>query len=493
MHRPSSEPISQGKRKVGRSRRVASTSTCSRRDVLPSSSGLSREPTAAPSTTLSTQHGHNRPESDRRQWPTQGPPSPAPAAAPTGKSRRKRDYSTLGKKMTPPSSGTPNLGNMASGVGSSERPSEHGGHSKVSKCPRAGGVCDFWEGPSSIDQKSTSGTAPLQICQVSGSDKAEASKTPKATQKRKMGSSVKGKSSENTSTSTLKKRRSSEPATEKTPREPFDPSLLQVTFESRYTVGELLGKGGFGRVYAGIRKSDGLPVAIKLVARTRASEYITMPDSGVSLPLEVALMTIVSQPPECPNIVNLLEWFEGPIFFIFVLERPMPCMDLLNYCQRLPCRLSENQAKHIMRQVVLAAKHCRDRGVLHRDIKPENLLVKTDDVTVKLIDFGCGDLLTKSPYNTFSGTKGYIPPEWWLQRSYQGRPATVWSLGVLLYNLLCGKLPFVGEGEIVSGALQFSRGLSGECRNLIHLCLRKDPTKRPVLEEILQHKWFSTE
>ncbi|XP_062394782.1 serine/threonine-protein kinase pim-2-like [Sardina pilchardus] len=207
--------------------------------------------------------------------------------------------------------------------------------------------------------------------------------------------------------------------------------------------------------------SDGLQVAIKVVARAYAAEYITMPDSGVSLPLEVALMTIVSQPPECPNIVNLLEWFEGPTYFIFVLERPVPCIDLFNYCQRLPqCRLSENQAKHIMRQVVLAAKHCRDRGVLHRDIKPENLLVKTDDVTVKLIDFGCGDLLTESPYNTFSGTKGYIPPEWWLQKSYQGQPATVWSLGVLLYNLLCGKLPFVGEGGIVFGALQFSRGLS---------------------------------
>ncbi|KAG5271690.1 hypothetical protein AALO_G00182890 [Alosa alosa] len=168
-------------------------------------------------------------------------------------------------------------------------------------------------------------------------------------------------------------------------------------------------------------------------------------------------------------------------------------MDLLNYCRRLPSRLSENQAKHIMRQVVLAAKHCRDRGVLHRDIKPENLLVNTDDVTIKLIDFGCGDLLKESPYDTFAGTNAFIPPEWWLQKSYQGRPATVWSLGVLLYNLLCGKLPFAGEGEVVSGHLQFSRGLSCECRNLIHWCLRKDPTKRPVLEEILQHKWFSTE
>ncbi|XP_048117712.1 LOW QUALITY PROTEIN: serine/threonine-protein kinase pim-1-like [Alosa alosa] len=494
--RPLSEPIpsSQGKSQVGRSRRVASTSTCSRRDVLPFSSGFSREPTTAPSTTPSTQHGHNRPESDRRQQPTQGPASPAAAAAPTGKSRRKRVYSDMGKKITQTSSGTTNVGNMASGVGSSERPSKLSGHSKVPKCPRAGDVGGSWAGPSSTDQKSTSRTASLQICQVNGSDKAEANKKPQAAQKRKMGSSDKGTSNQNTSTAnpSIMKKRRSEPSTEKTPREPSDPTLPQATFESRYTVGEMLGKGGYGCVYAGTRKSDGLPVAIKVVARARALKYITMPADGVSLPLEVALMRIVSAP-ECPNIAKLLEWFEGPIVFIFVLERPVPCMDLLNYCRRLPSRLSENQAKHIMRQVVLAAKHCRDRGVLHRDIKPENLLVNTDDVTIKLIDFGCGDLLKESPYDTFAGTNAFIPPEWWLQKSYQGRPATVWSLGVLLYNLLCGKLPFAGEGEVVSGHLQFSRGLSCECRNLIHWCLRKDPTKRPVLEEILQHKWFSTE
>lgn len=130
--------------------------------------------------------------------------------------------------------------------------------------------------------------------------------------------------------------------------------------------------------------------------------HLSKNDSGACLPLEVALMTIVSQPSECPNIIKLLEWFEGPDVFILILERPMPCTDLFDHCHRLQGRLSEREAKHIMRQVVCAVKHCSDRGVFHRDIKLENLLI-TEDNTIKLIDFGCGDLLKEGPFNTFAG------------------------------------------------------------------------------------------
>lgn len=114
-------------------------------------------------------------------------------------------------------------------------------------------------------------------------------------------------------------------------------------------------------------------------------------------------MTMVSELPECSNILKLLEWFEGPDVFVLILERPIPCMDLFDYCLKVQGRLSEQQARDILRQVVLAVKHCRDRGVLHRDIKPENLLVNTENMSVKLIDFGCGDLLSESPFDAFAG------------------------------------------------------------------------------------------
>ena len=112
-------------------------------------------------------------------------------------------------------------------------------------------------------------------------------------------------------------------------------------------------------------------------------------------------MVMASERQGSPNVCRLLEWFDIQDLIILILESPQPCEDLFHFCQR--GRLSEQEAARIMRQVVLAAKHCHDRGVFHRDIKPENLLINTNDMTVKLIDFGCGDVLKDGPYDTFSG------------------------------------------------------------------------------------------
>lgn len=127
------------------------------------------------------------------------------------------------------------------------------------------------------------------------------------------------------------------------------------------------------------------------------------PGTSSSLPVEVALMQMVSEPPTCEYVLELIEWFEQPNKFILILERPDPCMDLFDYTEQLGGRMDEGLAREIMQQVVLAVLHCRDRGVLHRDIKVENLLLKTDTLKVKLIDFGCGDLLKDKVYKEFAG------------------------------------------------------------------------------------------
>ena len=113
-------------------------------------------------------------------------------------------------------------------------------------------------------------------------------------------------------------------------------------------------------------------------------------------------MILVSQPDECLNIVKLLDWYEDAKHFILVLERPSPCVDLFDFMGMCGGQLTEVEARTIMRQLVNALIHCRECGVFHRDIKPENVLVNTDDWTVKVIDFGCGDLI-KDSYNTFAG------------------------------------------------------------------------------------------
>ncbi|XP_062859489.1 serine/threonine-protein kinase pim-1-like [Trichomycterus rosablanca] len=172
-------------------------------------------------------------------------------------------------------------------------------------------------------------------------------------------------------------------------------------FDSLYGVGKLLGKGGCGSVFAGLRKADGKQVAIKIVLKSGCDRFITIPGEKNGLPVEVALMLMVSEPPRCERVLELLEWFDMPECYVLILERPACCMDLFEY--RRNGSLPEHLAQVIMWQVVLAARHCRDRGVLHRDIKEQNLLVSFDTLEVKLIDFGCGDLLKSTPYRRFAG------------------------------------------------------------------------------------------
>ncbi|XP_041962661.1 serine/threonine-protein kinase pim-1-like isoform X2 [Alosa sapidissima] len=236
--------------------------------------------------------------------------------------------------------------------------------------------------------------------------------------------------------------------------------LAQATFTSSYSVGELLGSGGCGSVYAGTRKSDGTQVAIKYIPKTKAKKYIIMRGDDRRLPLEVALMTMVSQPSSCCNVLKLLDWFEEPFRYILVLERPSPCSDLFDFCGMFNGRLSEVQARQILRQVVEALIHCRNCGVFHRDVKSENILVNRNDWTVKLIDFGCGDLYKEAPYSNFAGTLNFCPPEYFLNGSYEASPATTWSVGVLLFELVCGDLPFEGRREIILNQPRFTTRVS---------------------------------
>ncbi|XP_058235491.1 serine/threonine-protein kinase pim-1-like [Hemibagrus wyckioides] len=219
---------------------------------------------------------------------------------------------------------------------------------------------------------------------------------------------------------------------------------------------------------------------------------MTIPGETRKLPREVALIKMASEGPRCENVVELLEWFKTCHNYILVLERPVPCMDLYRFitCKK---RLSERVARKVMWQLVQAVDHCYKHGFFHRDIKLENILINPDTLAVKLIDFGCGELVTDEPYSDFSGTQGYYPPEWVLQRQYLGVPHAVWSLGVVLYEMICGSSPFIDDEELINGQLRlFSYG-SKDCWDLIHFCLQQDPDSRPDFSKILTHKWFKKE
>ncbi|XP_039938772.1 serine/threonine-protein kinase pim-1-like [Hirundo rustica] len=254
-----------------------------------------------------------------------------------------------------------------------------------------------------------------------------------------------------------------------------------------YLLGPQLGSGGFGTVFSGTRLSDGSPVAVKRVPRESVLQWHKLPD-GTRVPLEIVLMEKVGS--GCQNIIQLLDWFELPDSFMLVLERPEQSQDLLHYLLEQEF-LSEEAARWLFCQVLDAVQHCTACGVLHRDIKPQNLLVNPETGDLKLIDFGCGTFLQERAYTTFAGTHLYCPPEWICLGCYDGHAATIWSLGVLLYVMVCGEMPFQSDRDIVSGQLVFRQQVSPECQHLIRWCLSLHPEDRPVLEQILCHPWWS--
>ncbi|KAM9728562.1 serine/threonine-protein kinase pim-1-like [Menidia menidia] len=268
----------------------------------------------------------------------------------------------------------------------------------------------------------------------------------------------------------------------------------KAAFEAKYVEESPLGEGGCGSVFAGHRKADNMPVAIKHIPKDKV--YCKHKDTdGRLLSVEVLVMqklgmtdpgSVGSSAP-----VSLLDWYDFQQELILVLERPMPAEDLSNYIVKNGS-LEEEEAKVILKQLVDAAIHLKEKSIFHRDIKVENILIETSTNVprVRLIDFGLSCFVkTKSRYRVFYGTSAHVPPEWLNSHSYTAGPTTVWQMGVVLFETLHNKE--FKSTRFVSKRLRISNRLSQDCQDFLEQCLTHHPEQRPTLEQLQRHPWFT--
>ena len=260
-----------------------------------------------------------------------------------------------------------------------------------------------------------------------------------------------------------------------------------------YDVKEKLGNGKFGLVKLGINKHTKEKVAIKIMNKKKIDS------SDIELMrTEIEILKIFQH----PNIIRLYDIFEN-IDYIYIIMEYCPGGDLFSYLEQRKFKISEERAAIIMNKICEAVFYFQSYfGVIHRDLKPENVLLtsSSDDSDIRILDFGLSKISTPNekctePY----GTLTYCAPEIILDEPYN-KEVDMWSIGVMTYLMISGRLPFNGEDEnkiareIVFNEPDFNaecwKKVSKECISFIKQLLEKNAKKRMVIGDALKHPWF---
>ncbi|XP_054883796.1 MAP/microtubule affinity-regulating kinase 4-like isoform X5 [Poeciliopsis prolifica] len=253
-----------------------------------------------------------------------------------------------------------------------------------------------------------------------------------------------------------------------------------------YRLLKTIGKGNFAKVKLARHILTGREVAIKIIDKTQLN-----PTSLQKLFREVRIMKTLNH----PNIVQLFEVIETEKTLYLVMEYASGG-EVFDYLVAHG-RMKEKEARAKFRQIVSAVHYCHQKNIVHRDLKAENLLLDADS-NIKIADFGFSNEFTEgNKLDTFCGSPPYAAPELFQGKKYDGPEVDIWSLGVILYTLVSGSLPFDGQNlkelreRVLRGKYRVPFYMSTDCEGILRRFLVLNPAKRCSLEQIMKDKWIN--
>ncbi|XP_040564852.1 MAP/microtubule affinity-regulating kinase 3 isoform X7 [Lepeophtheirus salmonis] len=254
----------------------------------------------------------------------------------------------------------------------------------------------------------------------------------------------------------------------------------------KYRLLKTIGKGNFAKVKLARHTATGKEVAIKIIDKTQLN-----PGSLQKLFREVRIMKTLDH----PNIVKLFQVIETEKTLYLVMEYASGG-EVFDYLV-LHGRMKEKEARAKFRQIVSAVQYCHQKKIIHRDLKAENLLLDSE-MNIKIADFGfSNEFIPGNKLDTFCGSPPYAAPELFQGKKYDGPEVDVWSLGVILYTLVSGSLPFDGSTlrelreRVLRGKYRIPFYMSTDCENLLKKFLVLNPVRRASLETIMRDKWMN--